>query len=229
VLGALLTRQCNLAVKLARNPDLWDWHMGPIFLRAMTDTYITIAWILKEPLSRARMFISHGLGQEKLQVEHLKSELENLVDADAKRDLSEFIQARQAWIDAQHYGFLQEVNVGSWSEISTRQMADEAGCSDLYRFAYTPWSHASHSMWNHIGKFDSEPSPEPLHKHIQQPLSIDLGSELDLIVNATKYLDKAFAAVKEKFQLSLEAVRPYEWLMNELQAMEPPPDDAPPK
>jgi hypothetical protein len=78
VIGALLSRQCNLAIKPLRNPDLWDWHTGPIFLRAMTDTYITIAWIMKDPLDRSRKFISNGLGQEKLQVEHLKNEIKDL-------------------------------------------------------------------------------------------------------------------------------------------------------
>ena len=33
VIGALLAHQCNLAVKVARNPDLWDYHAGPLFLR----------------------------------------------------------------------------------------------------------------------------------------------------------------------------------------------------
>ena len=186
----------------------------------MTDTYITIAWILKDPLDRARKFISYGLGQEKLQVEHLKTELERLSDPIDKQGLEEFIRVKRAWIDAQHYTFLQEVDVGSWSGISTRDMAEEADCMDLYRFEYTPWSYAAHGTRNHIGRFDSTPSPQPLHKHLRQPFYAEWGPELDVVINATKYLDKAFICVRDHFQLKLEQIPPYEWLMQRLEELE---------
>ena len=73
VVGALLARQCHLTLKLS-SVSLWDWSFGPLFLRAMTDAYITLAWILGDPLDRSRKFIDYGLGQEKLQAEHLREQ-----------------------------------------------------------------------------------------------------------------------------------------------------------
>lgn len=211
VIGALLARQCNLAVKVARNPDLWDYHAGPLFLRSMTDVYITAAWILKDTLNRARQFIQYGLGQEKLQVERLKAAIEK-EQPDNVEELREGIEARQAWIDGQHYSFLQHVDVGSWSGISTRKMAEEANCLDLYDFAYTGWSHGAHGTWNHIGKFDVFPSADPLHKHILQPANVPHGCHLDVVEKATKYFDKLAVHLVDEFKIEMTVPRPNEWL-----------------
>jgi len=70
VIGALIARQCYLSVKLCRNPDIWEWNIGPLILRSMTDCYITLAWILKDPDLRSKQYIGYGLGQEKLNIEH---------------------------------------------------------------------------------------------------------------------------------------------------------------
>lgn len=215
VIGALIARQCNLAVKIAQNPDLWDYHSGPLFLRAMTDCYITAAWICKDRIDRAQKFILYGLGQEKLQIEHLKSVLETLSPEDQKR-MEQRIEIQQAWLNAQHYSFLQHVDVGSWSGISTRDMAKEAGCLDLYNFAYTGWSHAAHGTWNHIGRFDALPSPEPLHKHLWQPANVEHGQHVDVVVQATKYFDELCILIVGEFQLKMECPNPNAWLEERL-------------
>lgn len=211
VIGALLARQCNLAVKVARNPDLWDYHAGPLFLRSMTDVYITVAWILNDPLVRARQFIQYGLGQEKLHVERLKAAIDE-EEPDEADELREGIKAREAWIDGQHYSFLQHVDVGSWSGISTRKMAEEADCLDLYHFAYGGWSNATHSTWNHVGQFDVFPSSEPLHKHIWQPANLPHGFHADVVIKATKYFDKLAVHLVEEFKIEMTVPRPNEWL-----------------
>src|SRR2546425_8975109 len=49
VVGALLARQVTLATQLARAPDIWNSHLGPVILRSMADAYIVLAWILTSP------------------------------------------------------------------------------------------------------------------------------------------------------------------------------------
>ena len=215
VIGALLARQCNLAVKVARNPDLWDYHAGPLFLRSMTDVYITVAWILKDPLVRARQFIQYGLGQEKLHIERLKAAIKD-EEPDEVDELREGIKAREAWIDWQHYSFLQHVDVGSWSGISTRKMAEGAECLDLYDFAYGGWSNATHSTWNHVGRFDVFPSSEPLHKHIWQPANLPHGLHADVVIKATKYFNKLAVHLADEFKIEMTVPRPNEWLRSRL-------------
>ena len=41
----------------------------------MTDVHITLSWILLDVVTRARLYIDHGLGQAVLALEHRKKEL----------------------------------------------------------------------------------------------------------------------------------------------------------
>lgn len=218
VMGALLSRQTTLACEVINNPGIWNFHSGPLFLRALVDNYITTAWILKDPLDRSRKFISHGLGQEKLKIEHLKAEYDALDDKTEKEQLKQFIDAKEAWINMQHFTFLQEVDIGSWSGMNTRQMAQEAGCLNLYRFAYTPWSQAAHGTWNHIGLFDSHASSDSLHKHIQQPF-YHQHQDLDIVINTSKYLDKMYTLVINHYCIELRQEMPKEWIDKNLDTL----------
>ena len=74
VVGGLLARQAALASEFALNPPIWNAHSAPLFLRAIVENCITIAWILKDPDERAKQFIAYGLGQENLLLEHAKAE-----------------------------------------------------------------------------------------------------------------------------------------------------------
>ena len=114
--------------------------------------------------------------------------------------------------DTQHYGFLQTVDVGGWSGIDTRKMAAEAGCSDLYRFAYTPWSQAAHGIWNHVSRLDAKKSADPLIKHLLQPAYFP-HQDFEVLVNATKYLDKLFRLLDGHYQVDVSIDLPYDWLI----------------
>lgn len=213
VIGGLLARQCSLAKKLC-NPSIWDYESGPLFLRALVDNYITLAWILKDPVNRSQKFIDYGLGQEKLQIEHLKSELEAMPDSDQKKDLQDSIEARVVWLNDQHWEFLQDVNVGSWAGVSTRDMAQEADCLDLYRFAYGPWSQAAHGTWNHVSRFNTRRSNAPLKKHIFCPTETR-SQDFGVMMNGCKYLEMFFNAFVDFYELKIEWESLYDWTHEE--------------
>ena len=166
----------------------------------------------------AQKFILYGLGQEKLQIEHLKVALDT-VPAEDREALEQRIEIQQAWLNSQHYSFLQQVDVGSWSGISTREMAKEAGCLDLYNHAYTGWSHAAHGTWNHIGRFDAWPSKEALHKHIWQPANLEHGQYIDVVIQGTKYFDDLCGLIVNEFKLKMTVPRPNDWLGERLNAL----------
>jgi hypothetical protein len=137
VVGALVARQVTLAKHLAQNPSLWNWDLAPLFLRPMTEVYLNLAWIFANPDESARAFILHGLGQAKLRVEHQKLTLEKASDANKERAAA-LIESLERWIDSQQYGFLTEVNVGSWAEMNQRKMAEQVGEISFYNYCYTP-------------------------------------------------------------------------------------------
>jgi hypothetical protein len=195
VIGALLARQVTLATSLALSPENWNQHVAPLILRSMADNYITLAWIFCEPIERSRKFLYYGLGQEKLQIEHLKKQLaENNISED---DYPE-VKYREDWIDRQKYRFLTEVNLGSWSGIDTRRMAEEANCVDFYNYSFQPFTSAVHNMWNHVAKWNLVYCPNPLHRYHGMPAVRRLHPSIDFVLEGASYLDKAFLLFDEK-------------------------------
>lgn len=189
VVGALLARQTTLAIEIAGSPSIWNAHVAPVLLRCMIDCYINIAWILREPLERSRKFIEYGLGQLKLQLEHRRKQLEQ-DGRDPEKD--PLVQAHENWIKGQKFEFLLEVDVGNWSGMDVRRMADEAGCLDFYRYSYMPFSAAVHNTWHHVGRLNLEECGNPLHKYHGVPSVRSLPVDSDYMMNAAKYLAKTF-------------------------------------
>lgn len=212
VVNGLLARQVTLATSLADNFETWNWEIGPLYLRAMTDCYITLAWILGDLPQRARDYVMAGLGQEKLQIGHKERALASMTDPEARAEYQEVIDISKHWIDGQKFLFWVPVNTGSWSGKSTRQMAEEAGCLDLYNHVYLPCSSVAHSMWNHVGKMNSIPKPSPLHQNLRLPHVPRGAGEADIPYNAAKYLEKSFAKVAEKFGLKLSEPSLQDWV-----------------
>jgi hypothetical protein len=211
VINALVARQATLAVALADNFEVWNWDIGPLYLRAMTDCYITLAWILGKPDERSRLHILHGLGQEKLWMAHYERLAEEEKDEEDKERYRLMIEASRTWVESQSFLFFVTVNLGNWAGKTTREMAVEAGCLDLYNFAYTPYSFSAHNTWNHLGKFNALPSRSPLHKNMRMPHIPHFSGEPSVMMNAAKYLDMAIAAVARTYGLSVQAQPSYTW------------------
>lgn len=195
VIGALLARQVTLGTQIAENPQLWNGHIAPLILRAMADVYINVAWLLNDPTTRCRDFILYGLGQAKLAVERRKEEPES-------PENTKIIEQTEAWIDSQRATFLLDVNTGSWSGTTTRQMAEEAGCIDFYNWVYTPFSGCTHSMWQHVALYNLRQCSNPLHRNHRVP---DVESRFDIDPNylylAAKYSQKLFNLFDKSFNV----------------------------
>jgi Family of unknown function (DUF5677) len=198
VLTALLARQATLTIEFASAPQLWNQHSAPLFLRAMADVHITLSWILLDPKTRARQYIDHGLGQAVLELEHRKKKLMESADDNSKEYLEQVIQDQKAWIDAQRWNFLIEVNVGAWSGKTTREMAEQAGILDFYNYVYTPFSQCAHSTWYHVGRYNSGPSESPFTRLLWTPRITESASDVWNLSLAAKYLDKSFNVFDEK-------------------------------
>jgi len=209
VVGALLARQVTLARQLAECPPIWNGHIAPIILRAMADVFISLAWVLKDPLDRSRKFVLYGLGQAVLQLEHRKAQI---VDREPTAEEKMLMETSEAWINSQRFSFLTEVNVGSWSGIPTRQMAEEAGCVDFYNYVYNPFSACAHSMWHHVARYNLRQCANPLHQYHQVPEDPDFPIDPYNFFLAAKYLEKTFHAFDEKFSIKVDVPPAYDHL-----------------
>jgi hypothetical protein len=168
----------------------------------MADVHITIVWILKEPQTRSKKYILYGLGQQKLHLEHRKNELSSREAVDGE---IETINAIEHWIEKQRDLFLTEVNIGSWSGLNTRAMAEEAGCLDFYNYVYSPFSPCVHSMWQHVSVYNLVQCENPLHRLHHVADIVELNPDPNYLFLAAKYLQKSFASFDEAIGLNIKS------------------------
>lgn len=210
VLIGLLHRQYTLALGIATNPGVWTIDLAPNLLRSMVEVHIWMAWILKDPSSRAKQFIEDGLGKEKLVIKHRTDEL-NAQGMDSEKDMA--LEFSKAWIESHMYSFFIDVNLsGSWSGLDTRKMAEEAGCIDFYRFTYPMYSATVHNTWNHIGKYDLTICNNPLHGQHRIPTPMQMQIDPEFFFLAAKYLDKTFKLIDVALHTEIDLPSTFEQL-----------------
>jgi hypothetical protein len=213
-IGGLSARQATLAIEMAQNPGIWNGHLAPLVLRCMSDAYITLAWILEKPMDRCREYVRYGLGQEKLYLEYLKNESETAPEGELDERIEELIEIREAWLNSQLMEWAIEVNVGSWSGTSVREMAIEAGCESIYKFAYVPFSGAAHNMWHHVGNYNVVQCSNPLHKNHRIPLIWSQSVDPDYLYRSAKYISRSFRLLDDKLGLASEIKLPVEYFVD---------------
>jgi hypothetical protein len=212
VIGALLSRQVTLSIELARSPRVWNGHSAPLYLRAMTDLYIALAWILGDLSERAKMYIMHGLGEEKLLLEIYKQEVaERKARGENVGEIEQIVEGKEAWINFQRREFFVEVNLGNWAPLNYRDMAIEAGCESLYKFAYKPFSQAAHNMWPHVSVYNSRTCENPLHRNHLVPALLEVPLDPDYLYRSVKYVDKTYALLVRHFGLAPDWPMPHDW------------------
>jgi len=147
--------------------------------------------------------------QEKLFIEHLKAEADS-----QDQEVQKMIKFRESWLNAQRRDFLVEVNVGNWAGLNTRDIAREAGCESLYKFAYAPFSGPAHNMWQHVAVYNLKFCTNPLHKFHKVPTIAPVQLDLDYFYRSAKYLEKSFKAFDEKFGLKIDTPMPLDWFID---------------
>lgn len=210
VIGGLLAREATLAKDVARAPTLWTGHSAPILLRAIADVYINIAWLLLDPVERCGKFILFGLGQAKLELEHRRAQIG---ERNATPQEIAMLEAGERWLDSQRICWLLDIDLGKWSNLSVRQMAEEADCIDFYNYVYTPFSACAHSMWHHVALYDLKECGNPLHRHHRRPKSEALEPDFHYLTLAAKYWSKTLSSFDRAQGLVMPGPSSYETLI----------------
>lgn len=211
VIGALLSRQVTLSMEMAGAPAILNGHSAPLFLRSMVDVYITASWILLDLEDRAKKYVLHALGEEKLLIEQYKQEIEIKGDYPDKENIEKVIEIKSNWVNSQLADWAVEVNLGHWAQLDTRKMALEADCEGLYKFAYKPFSGAVHNTWSHISNYNSRKCENPLHQYHLIPALFDTPVDLDFLFRSCKYVHMLYEAYIKKFQIEMELPMPIDW------------------
>jgi hypothetical protein len=160
VLLGLASRMFRLAYDFLERPSAWAPSTATLHLRPLVDARILSAWLLKrnDPTTYAA-YREHGLGRLKLLREHVKADFGDDTDEEAKAFLA-YLDAR---VNLERDEWFQPVNLGSFAEVSPREMAIETDLKRLYDLSYAPASAANHGDWSHVRDYDTLLCEEPLH------------------------------------------------------------------
>lgn len=203
VVTALLCRQATLVIEMASAPNVWTPHTAPILLRAIADVFINLAWILKDPRPRARLYVEDGQGAIKLQIAHQKRALEAATDPNDVDELRQMIEVWSDWLAEQRIEVFVEVNLGSWSGLNTRKMAEEAGFIDFYNYVYQSFSSVVHSNWAHVSMFNTIHCQNPAHRWHRGAAIAPASADPSWLYLASKYLSKTLEHFDDVYGLSL--------------------------
>lgn len=207
-IGGLLSRQATLSIEMARAPSIWNGHVAPLILRCQIEAYITLSWIVDDPRTRANRYIKYGLGQEKLSIGYLEEALAEEPHTIDSNRVSENISVRKSWLNSQLAEWATEVDVGSWSGISTREMAREIGRESIYKHAYVPFSGPTHNMWQHVGRYNTVPCENPLHKWHLVPKILKAPLDPDFMYRSAKYVTLTYQAFDTKLNVQCDVPLP---------------------
>jgi hypothetical protein len=116
--------------------------------------------------------------------------LELATDPNEANELRQMIDVWSGWLAAQRREAFVEVNLGAWSGLNTRKMAEEAGFIDFYNYVYQPFSSVVHSNWAHVSMFNTTHCQNPAHRgHIGAAIA-QIPIDLNWLYLASKYLSK---------------------------------------
>lgn len=168
VLFGLLSRQYRLFVALATSPYLWAADLARIILRCMADTLISFKWLLfNNDLGLYRSFKEYGLGKEKLLKLHVEQILGNIEEKNSS--LSSLKESLEDSINSETWEELLPIDLGGWSGLDTRRIAEKVGLKDLYRLLYSPTSADVHGEWISLRDSNLRRCINPLHRFHRVP------------------------------------------------------------
>lgn len=158
VLGTM-TRAIRMANLFATRDEHWQRDLGAIILRALADTVILFRWLVTEANDDdIDNFVEWSRGKEKLLMLHLQDSYPGQLDLDARTS---------ARVSDSIGGGLQpeslEIDVGNWTNLSTRDMAFKTGLEKIYRMIYATASDDVHGAWSSLSRSCLAHCGEPLH------------------------------------------------------------------
>lgn len=159
VLLGLASRLYRLLYAFVERPSAWAPFTAGLHLRPLVDTRILVGWLItRDDPEIFAAYRGHGLGRLKLAREHIKADLGENLDDEA-REMLDHLDRR---VNLERDEWFQPVNLGSFAA-SPREMAIEADLKREYDLSYAPLSSENHGEWPTVRENDTIVCKEPLH------------------------------------------------------------------
>jgi hypothetical protein len=160
VLLGLASRMYRQMADFLERPSAWAHGTSELHTRPLVETRIVSAWLVKrdDPTIFAG-YIEHGLGKLKLLRDHINND----VGPNPDPEVAEMLKALDARVNVERDEWFQPVNVGAFSDVSIRRMAEEVNLKREYDLAYAPLSSSNHGEWAAVRDDDTVLCEEVLH------------------------------------------------------------------
>lgn len=192
ILG-LFARLSRLTKLVLSSISLWTVDIARIFLRCITDTSITLVFLINENDDKLfEAFINYGLGKEKLLLLHLQDEYKE--SQGPSGEVFEEIQEQLGGFAVE----MIDIELGAWSKVDTRKMAFKIGFEDLYRLVYDPTSADVHGNWTSVRNINLKRCINPLHRFHRLPNISDPPIFLDPLLLSISIYRKTIQKCIEK-------------------------------
>jgi len=163
VLCGLVSRASRAVYATLQAPHMWSGEHGSTVMRILAETRIVITWMdLQDPAIYAQ-YQNYGRGKAKLMRRHLETLIETSGEA-VPIDVRELAERLKKKAGGDLGEAFQEVSVDTtFSGLTMRKMAEEAGLMDVYRYLYQPTSGVTHGEWWAIEDYAMQRCVNPLH------------------------------------------------------------------
>lgn len=175
----LVCRAAREVITALGAPDLWCSEHGSHVGRAIVETHITLAWMAKQnDPTIYRRYKDYGAGKAKLNAliaEEVPAEwlIDGAVEAIAN--------IRKTSHNDDILDYVAVDTRATFSGMSLREMANEAGLLDLYRHTYQLQSGIAHSEWWTVELHAMERCFNILHRgHLIPSFDLSRGSNIDI-------------------------------------------------
>jgi hypothetical protein len=181
VLTGIACRVLRDLYVLINYPALWTMEHGASYMRSLVEARIVLKWLItkNDPTLYAR-FKSYGRGRLKLFKLHLEEYRDGL-DYPLP-ELDAHIERLEALVNQDIWEEFQEIRLdGTFADVNTRKMAEQAGMLTEYRLFFAPASSNVHGEWIAVDQYALAVCKNPLHRNHRIPreeLSILLNPEL---------------------------------------------------
>lgn len=213
ILLGLASRIYRLTIQIVSYIPNWVEDIGQVYVRMAVESYIYWKW-LKTCGSDDdfKKYYEHGLGQQKLYMEHLNTYLTSngmsMHEAEEQNTGLNFIRRHKL------SSFIP-VNVGNPLDKNLRILAEEADLKELYCLVFSPASSIVHGMYDSLEKYYLRQCRNPFHCFHRVPFywSKNSVSEYGLAQTLT-ITDWVFAEMLEDVKLPAPEVLPGERFYN---------------
>lgn len=161
VLLGLASRIYRLTVQIVSFPANWTEDVGQVYLRMVVESYIYYQWLKVKGTQRDfENFYEHGLGQQKLRMEHTRAYLEaqgvKPGDWELWNDGLQFLKRHKM-------PEFVPVNIGNPLNKDLRTLAKEADIKEFHALIFGPTSSVVHGMYDALDQFYLRECRNPFH------------------------------------------------------------------